>query len=105
MHPHVVYYVYILASGRNGTLYIGMTNDLLRRIGEHRAGLIPGFTADYGVKTLVWFEAHDYVDQAIAREKRIKRWRRAWKLEPIEKLNPQWRDLFDELPRLGLAPG
>ena len=104
MHPQV-YYVYILASGRNGMLYVGMTNDLRRRIGEHKEGLIPGYTAEYGVMTLVWFEAHQYVDQAILREKRIKRWRRAWKLELIERLNPQWRDLYPEVMRQGLAPG
>ena len=98
MNSHL-YFVYILASGRNGTLYVGVTNDLVRRVGEHRVGLVPGFTADYGVKTLVWFETHSYIDQAILREKRIKRWRRQWKLELIEKMNPQWRDLYDDLVR------
>jgi len=75
MSSHL-YFVYMLASGRNGTLYVGVTNDLLRRVGEHRAGLVPGFTAQYGVDRLVWFETHGYIDQAILREKRIKRWRR-----------------------------
>lgn len=101
-----VYFVYMLASQRNGTLYVGVTNDLIRRVGEHRAGLVPGFTADYGVTMLVWFETHSYIDQAILREKRIKRWRRAWKLALIEAGNPQWRD---PLRRSGggaaLAPG
>ena len=104
MHAHV-YYVYILASCRNGTLYVGVTNDLVRRVGEHRSGLIPGFTADYGVTTLVWFEKHQYVDKAIVREKRLKRWRRAWKLELIEAGNPQWRDLYEDLVGGGMAPG
>lgn len=91
------YFVYILASRRNGTLYVGVTNNLLLRVGEHRRGEAPGFTAQYGVKLLVWFEEHQYVDQAILREKRIKRWRREWKLELIEAGNPQWRDLYEEL--------
>ncbi len=82
-----------------------MTNDLTRRIEEHRQGLIPGFTAEYGVKMLVWFEEHRYVDQAILRERRIKRWRRAWKLALIEAANPQWRDLYDELAGGSLDAG
>ncbi len=91
------YFVYILASQRNGTLYTGVTNDLVRRISEHKQDLAPGFTARYGVKTLVWWEAHDDIEQAILREKRIKRWRRAWKLTLIETANPGWRDLYPEL--------
>jgi putative endonuclease len=91
------YYVYILASRRNGTLYTGVTDDLARRVHEHRTGAVAGFTKRYGVKTLVYVEAHDDVVQAIAREKRIKRWRRAWKIALIEKENPEWRDLFDDL--------
>ena len=87
MHAHL-YFVYILASQRNGTLYVGVTNDLIRRIGEHKQGLAPGFTAEHGVTLLVWFEGHRYVDQANMREQRIKRWRRAWKLELIETGNP-----------------
>ena len=97
MREERFYYVYILASRRNGTLYVGATNDLLRRIGEHREGRVPGFTEKYGVKTLVWFEQHTYVQEAILREKRIKRWRRAWKLALIEAANPEWRDLYPEL--------
>lgn len=93
------YFVYILASHRNGTLYVGVTNDLVRRVGEHREGKVPGFTKKYGVTMLVWFEQHQYVNDAILREKRIKRWLRAWKLEMIEKMNPQWRDLYLDLTR------
>ena len=98
-------FVYILASQRNGTLYTGVTSDLVRRVSEHREGLIPGFTRDYGVKTLVWHEAHEDITQAILREKRIKRWRRAWKLELIEATNPQWRDLWPEITGEVLGPG
>ncbi|HKR88335.1 MAG TPA: GIY-YIG nuclease family protein [Phenylobacterium sp.] len=90
------FYVYILASQRNGTLYTGVTNNLSRRVYEHREGLIQGFTADYGVKMLVWYEAFPTALEAIAAEKRIKRWRRQWKLELIERDNPQWRDLYLE---------
>jgi putative endonuclease len=90
-------YVYIMASRRNGTLYTGVTTDLLRRVHQHREGLIPGFTKLYGVKTLVWYELHSDVVQAIAREKTIKRWRRAWKLALIEALNPDWLDLWEVL--------
>ena len=90
-------YVYILASRRNGTLYTGVTTDLLRRVHEHREGAILGFTQRYGVETLVWYEAHGDVVEAIAREKTIKRWRRAWKLALIEAMNPDWLDLWDVL--------
>jgi putative endonuclease len=92
-----VYYVYILASQRNGTLYVGVTNDLIRRVQEHREGLVPGFTKRYRVKVLVYFEVHQEISEAIAREKRIKRWRRDWKLQLIEAKNPQWLDLWPEL--------
>ena len=92
-----VYFVYILASNRNGTLYIGVTNSLIRRIQEHREGLVPGFTKRYAVKLLVYFETHSDINAAILREKRIKRWRRKWKLELIETHNSQWRDLWLEL--------
>jgi putative endonuclease len=87
-----VYFVYILASGRNGTLYVGVTNDLISRVHEHREGLVPGFTKRYGVKPLVYFEEHSDINEAILREKRVKRWRRRWKLALIEAQNPQWRD-------------
>jgi putative endonuclease len=92
-----VYFVYILASQRNGTLYVGVTNDLIGRVNEHREGLVPGFTKRYAVKLLVYFEEHDDVVAAIGREKRIKRWRRKWKLELSESQNPQWRDLWSDL--------
>ncbi|MCW0199929.1 GIY-YIG nuclease family protein [Sphingopyxis sp.] len=88
--------VYLLASRRNGTLYTGVTSNLLQRIHQHREGLIPGFTREYGVKFLMWFEQHATMDAAIQREKRIKKWNRAWKLELIETDNPDWRDLAED---------
>jgi putative endonuclease len=91
------FYVYMLASQRNGTLYTGVTNNLARRVFEHREGVIGGFAAEYGVKLLVWYERFPTALEAIAAEKRIKRWRRAWKLERIERDNPQWRDLYLDL--------
>ena len=91
------YFVYILASKRNGTLYTGMTNNLERRMWEHKSGYIKGFTDQHNVKMLVWFEHHTDVNYAIAREKRIKRWRRKWKLALIEEMNPGWNDLHDEM--------
>lgn len=89
------YYVYILASQRNGTLYVGMSSDLSQRVHQHREGLTPGFTSKYGVKNLVWYEDFPTADEAITAEKRIKRWRRKWKLELIEKMNPAWADLYE----------
>lgn len=86
-------YVYILASKRNGTLYTGVTGDLSHRLYEHQNNLTPGFTTRYNVKTLVWFETHDLVTDAISREKAIKNWPRAWKIDLIENLNPQWQDI------------
>jgi putative endonuclease len=86
--------VYILASRRNGTLYTGVTSDLLKRIWEHRSGLAEGFTKRYGVHRLVYFEIHDYLTEGIRREKQIKKWRRAWKIDLIERTNPQWHDLW-----------
>jgi putative endonuclease len=91
------YFVYILASRRNGTLYIGVTNDLVRRMAEHKAKLVPGFTRKYRVDKLVYFEEYASILEARARERTLKRWLRAWKLELIEKMNPQWRDLTDDL--------
>lgn len=93
----VSFYVYMLASRRNGTLYIGMTDDLIRRIWEHRTGAVPGFTRKYGVKMLVWFEQHETREAALMRERQLKKWNRAWKLELIERQNTSWRDLWDEL--------
>ena len=90
-------YVYILASKRNGTLYTGVTSDLRRRLHEHRHGLVPGFTSRYGVHTLVWFEVHDLVVAAIHREKRLKKYQRAWKINLMETVNPDWRDISDWL--------
>jgi len=90
-------YVYILASRRNGTLYIGVTNDLLRRVHEHKQDLIQGFTRKYGIHQLVYYEEADSIRSAIEREKKMKKWKRRWKIELIEKLNPEWRDLYDDL--------
>ena len=86
-----------MASQRNGTLYVGVTSDIARRAWEHRTDFVDGFTHDYGVHRLVFVELHDSMEAAILREKRIKKWRRAWKLELIERTNPQWRDLYDDL--------
>jgi putative endonuclease len=91
------YFVYLLSSKNNGTLYIGVTNDLVRRIYEHKNGLADGFTKKYGIKNLVWYEVHEDIEQAIIREKQIKKWNRAWKIELIQKENPEWRDLSNEL--------
>jgi len=91
------YYVYILASRRNGTLYTGVTSDLARRTFEHRNGLVPGFTKRYGVHILVWYEVHDDIRLAIEREKQIKGWNRTWKLKVIEQVNPDWNDLSEKL--------
>lgn len=88
--------VYIMASKRNGTLYLGVTNDLLRRAYEHREGAREGFSKTHSCKLLVWYEQHDEMTAAIAREKEIKKWRREWKLNLIEAINPQWRDLFGD---------
>jgi putative endonuclease len=88
------FYVYIPASRRNGTLYVGMTDDLVRRVWEHRIGAVPGFTRKYGVKMLVWYEQHE---TAFQRERQIKKWNRAWKLQLIERFNPSWKDLAVDL--------
>jgi len=93
----MTYYVYILASRRNGTLYVGVTNNLARRVYEHKQGLVPGFTTKYRVHLLVHYEPYEDVREAIAREKRVKRWLRKWKLELIEKHNPTWQDLYDQV--------
>ena len=89
--------VYIMANQRNGTIYTGVTSDLLLRAHVHREGRIEGFTRDYGCKLLVWFEQHALMAEAIAREKQIKRWLRAWKLKLIEEKNPTWRDMYHDL--------
>ena len=95
----MTYYVYIMASKRNGTLYVGVTNDLIRRTYEHREGLADGFTKKYGVKTLVYYELHDDIARAIQREQNLKRWRREWKIDLIEKANPAWDDLYETIVR------
>lgn len=92
-----MFFVYILASRRNGTLYVGVTRDIVRRTWEHREGIIGGFTRKYRVKQLVWLRQYDDPREAIAFEKRLKRWRRAWKLELIEETNPEWDDLYLQL--------
>lgn len=91
------FWVYIMASKRNGTLYVGVTSDLAKRVWEHKNGLIEGFTHRYQVDRLVYCEPFEDAESAIAREKHMKKWRRAWKIELIEKSNPEWRDLSDEL--------
>lgn len=89
--------VYILASKRNGTLYIGVTSDLVKRIWQHKNNLADGFTKQYQVHLLVWYELHYTMVSAITREKRLKNWKRKWKLDLIEKKNPNWRDLYDDI--------
>ena len=96
-----IYYVYIMSSQRNGTLYIGVTNDLQKRVYEHKTSIIKGFTEKYGVSMLIYFEEFQQINQAIRREKNLKKWKRNWKLKLIEKRNPSWNDLskdwYDEL--------
>lgn len=87
------YYVYILASHKHGTLYVGVTNNLERRTEEHKSGFLRGFTSQYGVKQLVYFDEANSIDAAIAREKQLKNWKRVWKIELIERENPEWKDL------------
>lgn len=89
--------VYLLASKRNGTLYAGVTSNLIKRVWEHKNIQVEGFTSKYGVYTLVWYEIHETMESAIQREKAIKNWKRAWKIKIIEEMNPQWRDLYDDL--------
>jgi putative endonuclease len=91
------HYVYILASRRNGTLYVGVTSDLLRRVSAHKNDFVEGFTKKYGVHTLVYFEACADGEGAIRREKQIKEWKRRWKIELIEKANPEWKDLYEQI--------
>jgi putative endonuclease len=88
------FYVYLLASRRHGTLYLGVTNDLVRRVHEHKTRGVPGFSARYGVDRLVWFETYDDPKDAIARQKELKKWRRDWKVRLVEEQNPEWRDLY-----------
>ena len=93
------YWVYLLASRPRGTLYVGVTNNLVRRVIEHREGLVDGFTRDYGVKLLVYYEEHATAMAAIQRVKNIKHWSRAWKIDLIRSMNPAWRDLHDDIAR------
>lgn len=93
----MAFYVYILANKRNGTLYIGMTDDLVRRVWQHREGTIEGFTKAYSVRNLVWFEEHSTCASAFSRERQMKKWNRNWKLREIESSNPEWRDLWEEI--------
>ena len=93
------YFVYLLASGKHGTLYLGVASDLIRRVYQHKNKLLGGFTARYGIARLVWFECYDDPTSAITREKEIKKWRRDWKIRLIEETNPDWRDLYYELPQ------
>ena len=90
-------YVYIMASARNGTLYIGVTSDLVQRVWQHREGLVPGFARKHGCILLVWYEAYEDLQQARLRELQMKKWKRLWKLSTIEQLNPEWRDLYPTL--------
>jgi putative endonuclease len=99
-------YVYIMASGKNGTIYIGVTSDLVKRVWEHREGVVAGFTRKYGCKLLVWFAAFDDIHQARYRELQMKEWKRAWKIKLIEEQNPDWNDLYPSLIGVGSAdPG
>ena len=91
------FYVYILASKRNGTLYTGVTSNLIKRIWQHKNELLEGFSKKYKVKNLVYYEVHNNVGSALTREKQIKKWRRAWKLRLIEEKNPEWKDLYNEI--------
>jgi putative endonuclease len=92
-----MFYVYLLASRKQGTLYLGVTKDLVRRTYQHKNKLMPGFTSQYDIRRLVWFEVYDDPTNAITREKEMKKWRRAWKIELIEKDNPDWKDLYPEI--------
>jgi len=93
----MTYFVYLMASQKNGTLYVGVTNDLVRRVFEHKNDLVEGFTRRYGVHTLVWFESTSSIEAAIQREKQLKNWKREWKVGLIEQLNPDWNELYDGL--------
>jgi putative endonuclease len=90
-------YVYIMASGRNGTLYLGVTSDIVKRTWEHRNGFVPGFTREHGCKILVWYETYEDLQDARLRELQMKNWKRLWKLSTIEQMNPDWRDLYSTL--------
>ena len=93
----MAYYVYILASRKDGAIYIGITNDIVRRVYEHRIKAVPGFTSKYNITRLVWFEIYEDPISAISREKALKKWKRAWKIQLIEAQNPQWNDLYESI--------
>lgn len=93
----MAFFVYILASRQNGTLYTGSTDDLGKRVWEHKAKVFKGFSAKYGIDRLVWYEAHDSREAAFIRERQIKEWKRVWKLELVEEMNPEWNDLYETL--------
>jgi putative endonuclease len=93
----VAYYVYILASRKDGAIYVGVTNDIVRRVYEHRINAVPGFTSKYNITQLVWFEIYDDPTNAITREKELKKWKRAWKVNLIEEQNPEWKDLYESI--------
>ncbi len=97
MMPKEQFYVYMLASFHNRVLYTGVTSDLIKRVYEHKIKAVPGFTKMYNVDRLVWYEIHDHPEAAIKREKQIKRWRREWKIQMIEKMNPEWDDLYQDI--------
>jgi len=97
MSSEKVFWVYIAASAKNGTLYIGVTSDLIKRIWQHKNDETDGFTKKYRVHTLVWFEQHENAESAITREKQVKKWNRMWKIREIEMLNPTWKDLYDDV--------
>ncbi len=92
-----IFYIYILAKARNSTFYVGMTSNLQKRIWEHKNGIANGFTKKYSIKTLVYYEIHDNAESATKREKRLKKWNRAWKMRLIEEQNPDWKDLYDDI--------
>ena len=93
----MAFYVYLLASRRNGTLYVGMTDNLIARVWQHREGAVPGFTKQHNIKILVWYELHDSREAALVRERQIKKWNRDWKLQMIEATNPTWSDLYHKI--------
>ena len=93
----MAYYVYILASRKDGVIYIGVTNYIVRRVYEHRMKAVPGFTSKYNITQLVWFEIYDDPTNAITREKELKKWKRAWKVNLIEEQNPEWKDLYESI--------
>ena len=97
MHNNAQYYVYILASQKMGTLYIGVTSDLPRRVWEHKNKCVPGFTEKYYVDQLMYYEIHQTAENAIRREKQMKKWNREWKIDLIRGMNPEWRDLYEEI--------